>query len=63
MNVWELEGIFAGTSNLNFVFKLSLQFDKKYTQYLKFEKSVYNISSTEHAGYYIGVKFNAAIVP
>jgi len=53
----------AGTSNLNFVFRLSLPFDKMCTQYIKFEKSVYNISSTEHAGYYVGVKFNAASVP
>lgn len=63
MNVWEVKGMVAGTSNLNFVFRLSLPFDKMCTQYIKFEKSVYNISSTEHAGYYVGVKFNAASVP
>jgi hypothetical protein len=63
MNVWEVKGMFAGTSNPNFVFRLRLPFDKMCTQYVKFEKSVYNISSTEHAGYYIGVKFNAASVP
>jgi hypothetical protein len=58
-----VKGMVAGTSNLNVVFRLSLPFDKMCTQYIKFEKSVYNISSTEHAGYYIDVKFNAASVP
>lgn len=55
--------MFAGTSNPNLVFRLSLPFDKMCTQYIKFGKSVCVISSTEHAGYYIGVKFNAAGVP
>ena len=63
MNVWEVRGMFAGTSNPNLVFRLSLPFDKMCTQYIKFGKSVCIISSTEHAGYYIGVKFNAAGVP
>jgi len=55
--------MFAGTSNPNFVFRLSLPFNKMCTQYIKFEKNVCIISSTEHAGYYIGVKVNAASVP
>ena len=62
MNVWEVRGMFAGTSNPNFVFRLSLPFGKMCTQYTKFEKSVCIISSTEHASYYIGVKFDAASV-
>jgi len=55
--------MFAGTSKLNFVLRLSLPFDEMCTQYIKFEKSVYDIGSSEHTGCHIGVKFNVASVP